>query len=209
MPRDLDLGDRAKALEQLGVKPLAHATIVGLVKDVLPETQVGLLVASRPWPLLAAHMNRIREEGGPALLGAYLARLKDDTSFKEASGTAAVGRLVDAALNPLTTPPSERPAPAPPPPPPQQPPDSRPRTAGPDGGRGPRPPASRPDRPGVRGVRGDRGLVPRAVALVFEAVRAAALSGVHRAGWGLGLVVPWIGGDYGRRTAGRVEGKDA
>ncbi|MEU3721488.1 hypothetical protein [Streptomyces sp. NPDC031705] len=38
VPRDLDLGDRAKALEQLGVKPLAHATIVGLVKDVLPET---------------------------------------------------------------------------------------------------------------------------------------------------------------------------
>ncbi|MEU8502095.1 hypothetical protein AB0C86_36080 [Streptomyces lavendulae] len=99
-------------MEQLGVKPLARATIVGLVKDVLPETQVGLLVASRPWPLLAAHMNRIREEGGPALLGAYLARLNDDTSFKEASGTAAVGRLVDAALNPLTTPPSERPAPA-------------------------------------------------------------------------------------------------
>lgn len=38
MPRDLDLSDRAKALEQLGVKPLGHATIVGLVKDVLPET---------------------------------------------------------------------------------------------------------------------------------------------------------------------------
>ncbi|MFE9847157.1 hypothetical protein [Streptomyces goshikiensis] len=112
VPRDLDLGDRAKALEQLGVKTLAHATIVGLVKDVLPETQVGLLVGSRPWPLLAARMNQIRDQGGPALLGAHLARLKDDTSFKEASGSAAVGRLVDATLHSLTAPPSEPPAPA-------------------------------------------------------------------------------------------------
>ncbi|MEU9800769.1 hypothetical protein [Streptomyces sp. NPDC051000] len=112
VPRDLDLGDRAKALEQLGVKPLAHATIVGLVKDVLPETQVALLVGSRPWPLLAARINHIRDQGGPALLGAHLARLKTDTSLKEASGAAAVGRLVDATLNSLTTPPSAPAAPA-------------------------------------------------------------------------------------------------
>ncbi|MEU3726556.1 hypothetical protein [Streptomyces sp. NPDC031705] len=79
---------------------------------MLPETQVALLVGSRPWPLLAARMNQIRDQGGPALLGAHLARLKDDTSFKEASGAAAVGRLVDATLNSLTTPPSEPPAPA-------------------------------------------------------------------------------------------------
>ncbi|GGZ89525.1 hypothetical protein GCM10010371_57530 [Streptomyces subrutilus] len=112
VPRDLDLGDRAKALEQLGVTPLGHATIVGLVKDVLPETQVGLLVGSRPWPLLAHRMNQIREQGGPALLGAHLARLRDDSSFKEAFGSAAVGRLVDATLHALTTPPSEPAAPA-------------------------------------------------------------------------------------------------
>ncbi|MFG2623140.1 hypothetical protein ACGFXC_36575 [Streptomyces sp. NPDC048507] len=53
MPRDLDLGDRKKPLEQLGVDLLGHATIVGLVKDVLPETQAGLLVASRPCSLTA------------------------------------------------------------------------------------------------------------------------------------------------------------
>ncbi|MGW7348136.1 hypothetical protein [Streptomyces sp. NPDC054854] len=68
MPRDLDLGDRAKALDQLGVKGLAHAAIVGVVKGVLPETEVGLLVGSRHWPLLAARMDRIRDQGGPALL---------------------------------------------------------------------------------------------------------------------------------------------
>lgn len=64
-------------------------------------------MGSRPWPLLAARMNQIRDQGGPALLGAHLTRLKDDTSFKNASGAAAVGRLVDATLNSLTTPPSE------------------------------------------------------------------------------------------------------
>ncbi|MER5571510.1 hypothetical protein ABT083_35880 [Streptomyces goshikiensis] len=66
VPWDLDLGDRAKALEQLGVNGLAHATIVSVVKDALPETQVGLLVGSRQWPLLAARMDQIRDQGGPA-----------------------------------------------------------------------------------------------------------------------------------------------
>ncbi|MCY0950627.1 hypothetical protein [Streptomyces sp. H27-S2] len=47
VPRDLDLCDRAKALEQLGVNRLGHATIVGLVKDVLPDQEVGLLIGSR------------------------------------------------------------------------------------------------------------------------------------------------------------------
>ncbi|MFE4210757.1 hypothetical protein ACFRSX_29445 [Streptomyces goshikiensis] len=66
VPRDLDLSDRTKALEQLGVNRLAHATIVGVVKDALPETQVGLLVGSRQWPLLEARMDQIRDQGGPA-----------------------------------------------------------------------------------------------------------------------------------------------
>ncbi|MFD3542257.1 hypothetical protein ACFWUQ_22585 [Streptomyces sp. NPDC058662] len=54
VPRDADPGNRAKAREQLGVNRLAHAAIVGVVKDVLPETQAGLLAGSRPGPLLAA-----------------------------------------------------------------------------------------------------------------------------------------------------------
>ncbi|MFI1653264.1 hypothetical protein ACH4XT_40975 [Streptomyces avidinii] len=112
VPRDLDLGDRAKALEQLDVNPLAHATIVGIVKDVLPETQVGLLVGSRQWPFLAARMNQIRDQGGPALLGAHLARLKADTSWKDGPASTTVGRLVDATLYSLTTPPSAPAAPA-------------------------------------------------------------------------------------------------
>ncbi len=77
--RDLDLGDRAKALEQLKVNRLAHAAIVAVVKDVLPETELGLLVGSRQWPLLAARMDQIRDQGGAGLLGAHLARLGENT----------------------------------------------------------------------------------------------------------------------------------
>ncbi|MFD3762744.1 hypothetical protein [Streptomyces sp. NPDC058622] len=112
MPRDLELGDRAKALEQLGVNRLAHSSIVGVVKDVLPDSQVSLLVGSRQWPLLAARMDQIRDQVGPALLGAHLARLQADTSRKDGPTSTTAGRLVDATLRSLTAPPSAPAAPA-------------------------------------------------------------------------------------------------
>ncbi|MER6218368.1 hypothetical protein ABT213_30530 [Streptomyces sp. NPDC001674] len=52
----------------VGVNRCAHAAIVGVVKDVLPETRAVLLVASGQWPLLAARMDRIRAQGGIGLL---------------------------------------------------------------------------------------------------------------------------------------------
>ncbi|MGW6984429.1 hypothetical protein ACWGE1_34105 [Streptomyces sp. NPDC054932] len=42
--RDLDLGDRARALEQLKVQPAAHSQMVSLVMGILPEREAGLLV---------------------------------------------------------------------------------------------------------------------------------------------------------------------
>ncbi|MEU9235132.1 hypothetical protein [Streptomyces subrutilus] len=112
MPRDLDLGDRTKALEQLGVNRLAHAAIVGVVKDVLPETQAGLLVGHRQWPLLAHRMDQIRDQGGTALLAAHLARLGTDATWKDGPSSTTVGRLVDATLHCLTTPASTPTTPA-------------------------------------------------------------------------------------------------
>ncbi|MGW7099653.1 hypothetical protein [Streptomyces sp. NPDC054883] len=99
VPRDLDLGYRAKALEQFGVNWLAHAAIVGVVKDVLPETQVGLLVGSRQWPRLAHRMDQIRDQGGTGLLAAHLARLGIDATWKDDPSSTTVGRLVDATLH--------------------------------------------------------------------------------------------------------------
>ncbi|MER5966780.1 hypothetical protein [Streptomyces sp. NPDC002057] len=112
IPRDLDLGNRAKALEQLGVRPRAHAAIVGAVKDALPETQAGLLISSRPWPLLAHRMNHIHDQGGTTLLTAHLTRLTTDTTWQDGPPSTTTGRLIDATLNSLTTPPSTPATPA-------------------------------------------------------------------------------------------------
>ncbi|MEW2372602.1 hypothetical protein AB0940_25020 [Streptomyces sp. NPDC006656] len=106
MLRGLDLGDYAQALERLGVNRLAHAAIVGAVKDVLPETQPGLLVGSRQRPLLAHRMDQIRDQGGTGLLAAHLARLKAETTWKDGPSSTTGGRLVNATLHSLTTPPS-------------------------------------------------------------------------------------------------------
>ncbi|MFD7258861.1 hypothetical protein [Streptomyces sp. NPDC059874] len=82
VPRDLDLGDRARAVQQLKVPEAAHSQMVVMVKGVLPEQEAGLLVGARQWPLLAARMQKIGESGGPAAVGQHLCRLGNDTSWK-------------------------------------------------------------------------------------------------------------------------------
>ncbi|MGW7103773.1 hypothetical protein [Streptomyces sp. NPDC054883] len=57
-------------------------------------------------------MDQIREYGGSALLGAHLGRLQADTSWKDGPSSTTVGRLVDATLHSLTTPPSAPATPA-------------------------------------------------------------------------------------------------
>ncbi|MFF4393662.1 MULTISPECIES: hypothetical protein [unclassified Streptomyces] len=78
--------------------------------DILPEREAGLLVSSRQWPLLAACMQKIGESEGTHVVARHLNRLTADTSWKQATGTALVGRVVDAAHHFLTTPPSASPA---------------------------------------------------------------------------------------------------
>ncbi|QEU77100.1 hypothetical protein [Streptomyces subrutilus] len=73
---------------------------------------MGLLVGARQWPLLAARMDRIRDQGGPQLLGAHLACLQADTSWKDGPTSTTAGRLVDATLRSPTTPPSAPAVPA-------------------------------------------------------------------------------------------------
>ncbi|MEU9088207.1 hypothetical protein [Streptomyces sp. NPDC048357] len=51
-------------------------------------------------------MQNIGESDGTHTVAGHLNRLTADTSWQEASGTALVGRLVDATLASLTTPPS-------------------------------------------------------------------------------------------------------
>ncbi|MGW6691639.1 hypothetical protein [Streptomyces sp. NPDC054961] len=112
VPRDLDLGDRALASEQLKVHPAVLSQMVSMVRHVLPEHEAGLLVGSRQRPLLAHRMNQIRDHGGTGLLAAHLARLGDNTTWKDGPSSTSVGRLVNATLHSLTTPPSTPAAPA-------------------------------------------------------------------------------------------------
>ncbi|WP_405940623.1 hypothetical protein [Streptomyces sp. NBC_00207] len=64
VPRDLDLGNRARALKQLKVRLAAHSQMVSMIREVLPEREEGLLTGSRQGPLLAARKQRVGESGG-------------------------------------------------------------------------------------------------------------------------------------------------
>ncbi|MFH9653950.1 hypothetical protein ACH4MT_23960 [Streptomyces anulatus] len=103
IPRDLGFGDRARALDQLGVTPGAHRTLVSRVNETLPERDAALLVSSRLWPVLVHRMHRMAQQGVP--FAAHLARIAPDTAAWRTgppSGTAA--RLLLAAHHALITP---------------------------------------------------------------------------------------------------------
>ncbi|MFK0150363.1 hypothetical protein ACIQUZ_35325 [Streptomyces griseus] len=103
IPRDLDLSDRARALEQLGVTPSAHRTLVTRVKEALPQRDAALLVSSRQWPVLAHRMHHMTQEEAP--LAAHLARIAPDTaSWRTGPPSGITARLLLAAHHALTTP---------------------------------------------------------------------------------------------------------
>ncbi|MDG9682379.1 hypothetical protein QC334_06435 [Streptomyces sp. DH18] len=103
IPRDLDLGDRARALHQLGVTPGAHRTLVSRVNETLPERDAALLVSSRQWPVLAHRMHRMAQQNLP--FAAHLARIAPDTAaWRDGPPSDTAARLLLAAHHALTTP---------------------------------------------------------------------------------------------------------
>ncbi|MFJ2437873.1 hypothetical protein ACIOWM_32115 [Streptomyces anulatus] len=56
IPRDLDLRDRSRALQQLRISEAAHTYFVAQLREQLPEREAAVLVSSCQWPLLAARM---------------------------------------------------------------------------------------------------------------------------------------------------------
>ncbi|MFE3384820.1 hypothetical protein [Streptomyces anulatus] len=100
IPRDLDLGDRARALHQLRITDAAHTHMVTQVHQHLPEREAALLVRSRLWPLIAARMRTLDADHGIPL-GPHL----------------ALTTPLDQALPTSPASPPPQPAPAPPPPP--------------------------------------------------------------------------------------------
>ncbi|MFI5481619.1 hypothetical protein ACIBAB_21120 [Streptomyces rubiginosohelvolus] len=103
IPRDLDLADRARALDQLGISTGAHRLLVSRVNEALPERDAALLVNSRPWPLLAHRMHTMAQAGEP--ITAHLARLTPDTApWRTGPPADTATRLLLAAHHALTTP---------------------------------------------------------------------------------------------------------
>ncbi|APS23380.1 hypothetical protein TK78_34125 [Streptomyces sp. Tue 6075] len=103
IPRDLDLADRAHALDQLGISTGAHRLLVSRVNEALPEPDAALLVSSRLWPLLAHRMHTMAQAGEP--LTAHLARLAPDTApWRTGPPADTAKRLLLAAHHALTTP---------------------------------------------------------------------------------------------------------
>ncbi|WP_327267244.1 hypothetical protein OG233_30625 [Streptomyces sp. NBC_01218] len=105
-PHDLDFSDRAKALNQLDVRPAENNRLVTLLHDVLgPGKETSLLVSARPWPLLALRMKTLVDgpDGEPGLR-LRLAGLKDVLGRPDPPAQLAE-RLVAATLHTLTAPP--------------------------------------------------------------------------------------------------------
>ncbi|MFD7417882.1 hypothetical protein [Kitasatospora purpeofusca] len=103
IPRDLDLGDRARALHQLGVTPGAHRTLVTRVNETLPERDATLLMSSRLWPVLAHRMHRMAQQNLP--FAAHLARIAPDTAaWRTGPPSGTTARLLLATHHALTTP---------------------------------------------------------------------------------------------------------
>ncbi|MFF0333811.1 hypothetical protein ACFYUM_14655 [Streptomyces fimicarius] len=100
---DLDLGDRTRALHQLGVIPGAHRTLVSRVNETLPQRDAALLVSSRQWPVFAHRTHRMAQQNMP--FAAHLARIAPDTAtWRTGPPSGITARLLLAAHHALTTP---------------------------------------------------------------------------------------------------------
>lgn len=104
IPKDLDLGDRERALRQLAISPSENQRFARLVREAMPglDREAGLLVTARQWPLLAARMADMEGRGEP--VAEHLARLSKDTSWEEGPRPQLGRRLVQAANDALRKP---------------------------------------------------------------------------------------------------------
>jgi hypothetical protein len=113
-PKDLDLSNRERALAQLGVSQSENARFVRYVQEAMPgkDREAALLANSRQWPLLAARMARMEDEGKS--VPEHLARLMRDQEWQKGGPVTHLGsRLVQATSEALRKPTREEAAAAP------------------------------------------------------------------------------------------------
>jgi hypothetical protein len=104
IPKDLDLSDRERALAQLGVSRAENERYARWVQEAMPgrEREAGLLVTARQWPLLAARMARMEDEG--TSVPDHLARLMRDLDWEKGPTPQLGSRLVQATNEALRKP---------------------------------------------------------------------------------------------------------
>ncbi|SCD43474.1 hypothetical protein [Streptomyces sp. PpalLS-921] len=103
LPRNLDLGNRRRALQQLKINETAHNHMVAKVHEHLPQQEAALLVSTRQWPLLSARMHRMHRDGMP--VDQHLARLApDDATWRHGQPSETPANLLLATHHALTTP---------------------------------------------------------------------------------------------------------
>ncbi|MEU2899657.1 hypothetical protein ABZ690_07975 [Streptomyces sp. NPDC006967] len=104
IPKDLDLGDRERALRQLSIAPSENQRFARMVREAMPggEREADLLVSARQWPLVAARMADMESKGQS--VAEHLARLSKDTSWQEGPQSQVGRRLVQATNEALRKP---------------------------------------------------------------------------------------------------------
>ncbi|MFE0453096.1 hypothetical protein ACFW2D_17785 [Streptomyces sp. NPDC058914] len=104
LPKDLDLGDRVRALRQLAISPAENERYTRWVREAMPQRgrEADLLVNARQWPLVAARMAQMEKNGKP--VREHLAQLMKDTSWEDGPRPQIGSRLVQAANDALRRP---------------------------------------------------------------------------------------------------------
>ncbi|PJE97102.1 hypothetical protein CUT44_14050 [Streptomyces carminius] len=104
IPKDLDLGNRARALRQLAISPAENERYGRWIREAMPgrEREADLLLSARQWPLVAARMAHMESNDVP--VREHLNRLMQDTSWEQGPKPQLGSRLVQAANDALRRP---------------------------------------------------------------------------------------------------------
>ncbi|MET8859630.1 hypothetical protein [Streptomyces sp. NPDC004579] len=104
LPKDLDLSDRKRALEQLAISPSENERYSRWVREAMPgrEREAALILSARQWPLIAARMATMEGERQP--VREHLTRLLRDPAVQWGEGPQLGSRLVQAVSDALQQP---------------------------------------------------------------------------------------------------------
>ncbi|POX58818.1 hypothetical protein C3492_35365 [Streptomyces sp. Ru62] len=104
IPRNLNLSNRVRALQQLAISPSDNQRYARWVMEAMAgrDREANLLLSARKWPLVAYRMAKMEAEGKP--VREHLKHLLTDTSWAAGPDGQLGARLVQAAAEALRRP---------------------------------------------------------------------------------------------------------